>query len=354
MEPPKTALSSAKEQALLNAPAGKPPAGTKSNLDDPAKLDATIIPVLTLCLVICTMSIIVRSYTKKFLIKSLALEDCKSIARTLKVTALLTQSDIIIAAWVCSRRSDTPVARLRRSGWTRRIRCAVDPLFFSWRRKTHVGHQIEGPIRAVLRQYPENPHSARLRLTQTQVAQHIRNSLWNYCGSYQGCNSTTVSQDICAPPQKQHASLRSDTCGTLVYYPFLFRGYRLHDHYVCSSREDLESLTTRGSLFQFSRCVYGYRYIQRPIRLRDFGPPRGTNLEITIAVEEEDVDAGCFCDRLLVRYMSWFHPLAYLWVLHAFLFFVFPSRHADFGASKCMHHVHCTNILYVYFRSRRH
>ncbi|KAL9636601.1 MAG: hypothetical protein Q9204_002197 [Flavoplaca sp. TL-2023a] len=138
MEPPKTALSSAKEQALLNAPAGKPPAGTKSDLDDPANLDAVIIPVLTLCLVICTMSIIVRSYTKKFLIKSLALEDY------------------------------------------------------------------------------------------------------------------------------------------------------------------LESFTARGSLFQFSRCVYGYRYIQRPIRLRDFGPPRGTDLEITIAVEEEDVDAGYFRDRLLV------------------------------------------------------
>ncbi|KAI4213374.1 MAG: hypothetical protein LQ349_009283, partial [Xanthoria aureola] len=75
LEAPPGSLPPAKKEALLNGPAGKPPAGLQSNLDNPATLDGTIIAVLTLCLVVSTTFIHVRSYTKKYLIKSVALED---------------------------------------------------------------------------------------------------------------------------------------------------------------------------------------------------------------------------------------------------------------------------------------
>ncbi|KAL8860206.1 MAG: hypothetical protein Q9178_003470 [Gyalolechia marmorata] len=75
LEAPHGPLPPAKKQALLNGPAGKPPVGVQSNLDDPATLDGTIIAVLTLCLAISTTSILVRSYTRKYLIKSVALDD---------------------------------------------------------------------------------------------------------------------------------------------------------------------------------------------------------------------------------------------------------------------------------------
>ncbi|CAO1605964.1 hypothetical protein XANCAGTX0491_009466 [Xanthoria calcicola] len=99
LEAPPGSLPPAKKEALLNGPAGKPPAGLRSNLDNPATLDGTIIAVLTLCLVISTTFILVRSYTKKYLIKSVALEDCKSCLWSTSA-AYLTRPDIIVIAWI--------------------------------------------------------------------------------------------------------------------------------------------------------------------------------------------------------------------------------------------------------------
>lgn len=99
LEAPPGSLPPAKMEALLNGPAGKPPVGLRPNLDNPATLDGTIIAVLMLCLVISTTSVLVRSYTKKYLIKSVALEDCKSCLWSTSA-AYLTRPDIIVIAWV--------------------------------------------------------------------------------------------------------------------------------------------------------------------------------------------------------------------------------------------------------------
>ena len=99
LEAPPGSLPPAKKEALLNGPAGKPPAGLQSNLDNPATLDGTIIAVLTLCLVVSTTFILVRSYTKKYLIKSVALDDCKSCLWSTSA-AYPTRPDIIVIAWV--------------------------------------------------------------------------------------------------------------------------------------------------------------------------------------------------------------------------------------------------------------
>lgn len=69
-------------QALLNGPATKPPVGVMSNLENPPNLDATIIPVLAICLTAATLAVFVRMFTKLFLLRSVAYEDCKSHSST--------------------------------------------------------------------------------------------------------------------------------------------------------------------------------------------------------------------------------------------------------------------------------
>lgn len=62
---------------LLNGPAAKPPLGVVPNFVDPTTLNAAVITVVSICLVIGTLAVLIRSYTKLVLIKSIAYEDCK-------------------------------------------------------------------------------------------------------------------------------------------------------------------------------------------------------------------------------------------------------------------------------------
>ena len=64
--------------ALLNGPAGAPPPGMTPNLVNPPNLDAIIIPTLSLCITVTTIVVVIRLYSKLFLIRSIAYEDCKS------------------------------------------------------------------------------------------------------------------------------------------------------------------------------------------------------------------------------------------------------------------------------------
>ena len=64
-------------QSLLEGPAGKPPLGVLPNLQNPPYTDATGLFLLMLCIAISTISVFIRFYTKLFLIKSTAYEDCK-------------------------------------------------------------------------------------------------------------------------------------------------------------------------------------------------------------------------------------------------------------------------------------
>ncbi len=63
-------------QALLNGPAGKPPAGVLPNFQNPPNLNAFLILTLTLVLTFGTLAILMRMYTKLFIIRSVAYEDC--------------------------------------------------------------------------------------------------------------------------------------------------------------------------------------------------------------------------------------------------------------------------------------
>ncbi|KAL9131152.1 MAG: hypothetical protein Q9217_000853 [Psora testacea] len=62
-------------KALLDGPAHHPPPGVVSNFENPWNLHPTIILILTLCMIITTISVLIRAYTKLFLFKSTAYED---------------------------------------------------------------------------------------------------------------------------------------------------------------------------------------------------------------------------------------------------------------------------------------
>jgi len=68
-------------QSLLMQPAGKPPAGVIPNFDNPRNLNVPVALILTLWITIPALATLMRIYTKVFLIKSLAYEDCKSRKR---------------------------------------------------------------------------------------------------------------------------------------------------------------------------------------------------------------------------------------------------------------------------------
>ena len=74
--PPSADEIQAKMQALLNGPAGVPPLGTVPNFENPANLEYITNPVLVLCLTVATIAVILRTYTRFFLIRSASLEDC--------------------------------------------------------------------------------------------------------------------------------------------------------------------------------------------------------------------------------------------------------------------------------------
>ena len=64
-------------QSLLNGPAGVPPAGVTPNFDNPQNLDVLLYVTATLTLSFATFAIIIRIYTKHFLLRAMGYEDCK-------------------------------------------------------------------------------------------------------------------------------------------------------------------------------------------------------------------------------------------------------------------------------------
>ena len=88
MATPTTALTSEKLQALLNGPASTPPAGVVPNSHNPPNLNAFLIVTLTLALTFGTLAILMRLYTKLFIIRSVAYEDC-TFPRFAPLTSML-------------------------------------------------------------------------------------------------------------------------------------------------------------------------------------------------------------------------------------------------------------------------
>lgn len=64
-------------QKILNGPAGIPPAGIISNFDNTASLATYLYVTASLTVGFATCAVIIRIYTKHFILRSMGYEDCK-------------------------------------------------------------------------------------------------------------------------------------------------------------------------------------------------------------------------------------------------------------------------------------
>lgn len=84
MASPTTALSPEQArielQSLLAGPAATPPAGVIPNFHNPPNLNTFVTLTLTLCVTFGALAVLVRMYTKLFLIRAVAYEDCTSLS----------------------------------------------------------------------------------------------------------------------------------------------------------------------------------------------------------------------------------------------------------------------------------
>lgn len=77
MTTPTTSLSPGQLQELLNGPAGTPPVGVIPDFENPPNLDTYVILTISVCMTFATVAVLLRMYTKTFITRSLAYEDCK-------------------------------------------------------------------------------------------------------------------------------------------------------------------------------------------------------------------------------------------------------------------------------------
>ena len=71
-------LPQAQVEELLNGPGLAPPNGIIPNFKDPSSQKQVVIAANVICLVIASIGLFIRVYTKVFLVKRYGWEDCKS------------------------------------------------------------------------------------------------------------------------------------------------------------------------------------------------------------------------------------------------------------------------------------
>lgn len=67
----------AKLEALLNGPASPPPAGTLPEFHKPASLNTVFYVNTTLCIAFSSLAVLIRIYTRGFLLRSMGYDDCE-------------------------------------------------------------------------------------------------------------------------------------------------------------------------------------------------------------------------------------------------------------------------------------
>ena len=77
-------------QALLNGPAVERPSAVEPSLERPQNLNGIVIPVASSASVLVTLAVVLRTYTKLYIIRPVASEDCKSYVPLAFSTTVLT------------------------------------------------------------------------------------------------------------------------------------------------------------------------------------------------------------------------------------------------------------------------
>jgi hypothetical protein len=80
---------------------GAPP-GTVANFINPPDQMKGVVALHTTCLVIVTLAVTLRIYTRKVIIRRLGIDDCMYRGSVLVTRANELSIDLIMAGWVCS------------------------------------------------------------------------------------------------------------------------------------------------------------------------------------------------------------------------------------------------------------
>ena len=72
-------------RTLLEGPAMSPPAGVIPDFDHAPNLDIYVAMTITLCVIFATLAVLLRIYTKVFILRVLAWEDCRFISTSRNV-----------------------------------------------------------------------------------------------------------------------------------------------------------------------------------------------------------------------------------------------------------------------------
>ena len=64
-------------EALLNGPAGRPPAGTLPDFQKPAGLETAFWVTIALSFALPSLALLLRIYTRHVILRSMGYDDCK-------------------------------------------------------------------------------------------------------------------------------------------------------------------------------------------------------------------------------------------------------------------------------------
>jgi hypothetical protein len=84
-----------------------PPSGVKPNFEHPESLGYRIIIASVICWFAATLFVFLRLYTRQYIIRIIAVEDCKHSGLLQLGTNLTDQEDVLVVAWVCTLQLQT-------------------------------------------------------------------------------------------------------------------------------------------------------------------------------------------------------------------------------------------------------
>ena len=250
MSKPAAQLSSQQFEALLNGPARLPLPRVQSNFIDPANLNDLVILTLTLCLVFAALTVLMRTYTKLFLIRSWDYEDCKftKIWCSSPYAPRLTTSDALILGWVSFQRSKKLQEPLNFVASSNCTSGAIKTDYRRWRWSSHLERAIEDVLKITLCSSPASElqvWKADCKLGCQCPFDHLQFHRF----LHQALNPAPILADFCAYSKGQHGYVPYHPCRYLESPCLLFAGYRLFSRPLQPSQEDLAAMVAQRPLF---------------------------------------------------------------------------------------------------------
>lgn len=183
-----------------------PPAGRIPNFHDPPNLDAFVALTIALCVAFGTLAVVLRMYTKVFILRALAWEDCKSCSFIFRDCCLLLilvrchcpsmgkvgsrkPSDLVLTLAAAPDRADDTI-------WNR------DSV---WRRNSYVERPAPNVLRYALCEIVQM--GSQDLLTAALVGQHRSCCLRHHGLLHQTLYLASISSHICTHEKGQHVHL---------------------------------------------------------------------------------------------------------------------------------------------------